>query len=303
MTSPAHGGITLQISAQMAQLPEALRKVGQLVLDDPRGVAELSIADIAARASTSQATVTRFCRMIGVPSYRHLRLALAREQGSADAGLWQQQIGSIIGVDDSLETVAAVIGRSDTAAMQATVERVDFAAVERAAEAIAAARRVDVYGIGGSGLAAQALHGRLHRIGCPAWVWTEAHAGETSAALLTQADVAVGFSHSGVTKEIVRCLETARDRAATTVAVTNAPRSPLARAARLLLTTAVYETTYRSGGLAATHSQLLIADLLYIRVAQLTYDRTALSLVRTAHVHPDHSVKRPRGDRNRDPEA
>jgi len=51
------------------------------------------------------------------------------------------------------------------------------------------------------------------------------------------------------------------------VAVTNNARSPLTGAAGLLLTTAVYETTYRSGGLAATHSHLIVADLLYIRVA------------------------------------
>jgi DNA-binding MurR/RpiR family transcriptional regulator len=292
MTGAAQGGITLQISALMGQLPDALRRVGQLVLDDPRGVAELSIAEIAARANTSQATVTRFCRMTGVASYRHLRLALAREQGSADAGLWQEEIGSTIEVDDSLATIGAVIARSDTAAIQATVDRVDFAAVEQVAQAVASARRVEVYGIVGSGMVAQALHTRLHRIGCAAWVWTESHAGETSAALLTPADVAIGFSHSGSTQEIVRCLEAARDAGATTVAVTNGARSPLARVARHLLLTAVYETTFRSGSLAAMHSQLVVADLLYVRVAQLTYDRAALSLARTAHVHPDHFVRR-----------
>jgi DNA-binding MurR/RpiR family transcriptional regulator len=289
----APSGITLQISAQIGQLPEALRKVGQCVLDDPRGVAELSIAEIAALADTSQATVTRFCRMIGVASYRHLRLALAHEQGGADAGLWRTEIGSTINANDPLEVVAAVIARSDTAAIQATVDRVDLACIEQAAQAIASARRVDVYGIGGSGMAAQALHSGLHRIGCSAWVWTESHAGETSAALLTPADVAIGFSHSGSTKEIVHCLKTAHERGATTVAVTNGSRSPLARSASLLLTTAVYETTFRIGGFAAMHPQLVLADLLYVRVAQLTYDRAAMSLARTAHVHSDHSVGRP----------
>jgi DNA-binding MurR/RpiR family transcriptional regulator len=292
MAGAAYGGITLQINALLGQLPEALRKVGQLVLDDPRGVAELPIAEIAARANTSQATVTRFCRMVGVPSYRHLRLALAREQGSADAGMWQQEVGSTIGVDDPLETVAAVIARSDAAAIQATVDRVDFAAVEQAAQAIAAARRVDVCGIVGSAMAAQALHTRLHRIGCSAWIWTEAHAGETSAALLTPEDVAIGFSHSGGTQEIVRCVGTARDVGAITVAVTNGARSPLARTARHVLVTAVYDTTFRTDGLAAMHSQLVVADLLYVRVAQLTYDRAARSLARTAHIHPEHSVRK-----------
>lgn len=76
--------------------------------------------------------------------------------------------------------------------------------------------------------------------------------GLTSATVLAGGDVGLAISHSGRTPETVQMLAEA---AGTTIALTNFPRSPLARLADLVLTTAVYETTFRPGSIAARHSQ------------------------------------------------
>ncbi|MFF9198021.1 MurR/RpiR family transcriptional regulator [Streptomyces sp. NPDC014779] len=275
--------ITALIRSELPRMSGSLRKVGTWVLADPARPAGLSAAELGRLTGTSQATVTRFCHALGLDSYQRLLLELAREQGRETGPL-----GPDIGPDDPLERVVAAVAQADLAALRATAERLDPELLERAARALAQARRIDVYGVGASGILAVELRARLFGIGCEARSWTEVHAAKTSAALLTPADAVVALSHSGATREVLAPLELARERGAATVAITGDPRSPVARAAGVHLASTSAETGFRHGGFGARHSVLLILDCLYARVTQLTHSRAAAALALTAHIAGDH---------------
>lgn len=279
-----------RIRAAVPGLGGALSEVADYILADLPGTMHASIGELAAGTGTSPATITRFCRAIGLESYRELKLAIAEELGRSAVNP-AFNIGPGIEPGDDMARVAAVVVHADLQAIQQTAAQLDLDAVDKAARVIARARRVDVVGTGGSGTSATELHLRLHRIGCPVWVWTENHLAETSAHLLGADDVAVGISHSGGTRETVEPLAVARDRGATTVAITNRARSPLAKLADHVLTTSALETSFRHGGLAARHSQLVVVDCLYIRVAQLSGDRASSALSRTAGITRAHAYR------------
>ncbi|MFI8823208.1 MurR/RpiR family transcriptional regulator [Streptomyces sp. NPDC053431] len=281
--------ITALIRSELPRMSRSLRTVGDWVLADPARVAGVSAAELGRRTGTSQATVTRFCRALGLDSYQALLLELAREQGqeSADEEA-PRPLGPEIGPDDPLDLVVAAVARADLGALRATTEQLDLDALERAARVLAQARRIDVYGVGASGVLALETQARLFGIGCEARVWTEVHAAETSAALLTPADAVVALSHSGATREVLGPLRLAAERGAATVAVTGDPRSPVARAAGVHLTSTAAPTGFRHGGFGTRHSVLLILDCLYARVAQLTYSRATAALALTAHIAGGH---------------
>ncbi|MFG2029051.1 MurR/RpiR family transcriptional regulator [Streptomyces sp. NPDC048825] len=286
--------VTSLIRTELPRLAGSLRKVGELILEDPAGVTHCSAAELGRRTGTSQATVTRFCRAIGLDSYQHLLIELAQERGRGEVSDWgSAEIGPDISPDDDLERVVQVVGSADLRAVQQTIDRIDLDAMERAAQAVARARRIDIYGVGGSGAVAQETETRLFRIGCSVRGWTEVHAAATSAALLTPADVAVGISHSGATRETIEPFELAKERGATTVAITSDPRSPLARAADIRLISTSTETIFpgRTGSIGGRHSVLVLIDCLYVRVAQLSYQRASASLALTDHITPRHAVK------------
>lgn len=242
--------VTTLIRTELPRLAGSLRKVGELILEDPAAVTHCSAAELGRRTGTSQATVTRFCRAIGLDSYQHLLIELAQERGRGEVSDWgSAEIGPDISPDDSLERVVQVVGSADLRAIQQTIERIDLDALERAAQALAKARRIDVYGVGGSGAVAQETETRLFRIGCQVRGWTEVHGAATSAALLTPADVAIGISHSGATRETLEPFETAKERGATTIAITTDPRSPLAKAADIRLISSTSETSFRTGSI------------------------------------------------------
>lgn len=278
-----------RIRSVLPELPSALQRVGEQVLSAPAVVARATILETAERSGTSAATVTRFCHALGLPGYSDLRLAMAEETGrsSAVAG-WEIDIGREIMPTDSLERVLNMITTADIRAIQETAAGLDLAEVDKAADAISRAGRVEVYGIGGSALVAGEMQLCLHRIGIPTWSWSDVHSGLTSASLLTPDDVAIAVSHSGATYETVEMLSTAGSKGTTTVALTSFPNSPLAEVADIVLTTAIHETTFRPDALAARHPQLIVLDLIYVAVAQRRYDTTGEALRATAEAVSGH---------------
>src|SRR2546423_4508364 len=282
-------GVLVRVRAGLPEFTGALRRVAEQVLGDPAAAARATIVELAERSGTSPATVTRFCRALGFEGYAELRLGIAGETGRAarQAG-WAVDIGREIQPEDSLERVLHQIMAADSRALGDTSALLDLKAVARAADAITASRRVDIYGISGSALVGAEMQFCLHRIGVGAWAWTDVHNGLASAALLRSGDVALGVSHSGQTRETIEMIAEAGSHGATTVALTSFPRSPLADVADIVLLTATQATTFRPDALSARHPQLVVLDLLYIGVAQRTHERAHAAFQVTARAVAGH---------------
>lgn len=289
-TAPATGSVRARIRMLAPQLTGALRRVADEALGDTAGVARSTILELAERSETSPATVTRFCRALGFRGYADLRLDIAAETGRPPPGGWEADIGREIARDDPLDGVLRTIVAADVHAIQDTASQLDLAVADRVAAAIAGARRVDSYGVGGSATVAAEAQARLYRIGVPCWVWSEVHGGLTSAALLQPGDVALGISHSGRTRETVEMLAEAGGSGATTVALTSFPRSPITEVADLVLTTAFHGTRLQPDAIAVRHSQLTVLDLVYVAVAQRTYDRATRAFTLGARAVDGHRL-------------
>jgi DNA-binding MurR/RpiR family transcriptional regulator len=273
-----------RIRGLLPALSPAQSLVAREVLRDPAAVASSTIGELAARCGTSLPSVTRFCLALGLAGYAELRLALAAESGRS----WERGTGTEVGPDDTLADVLRTLLRSDTKALEDTVAQLDVEALGQAVHALAGARRIDLYAVGGSASVAEDLRLRLHRIGHVASSWSDVHNALTSAALLGPGDVALGISHTGETNEVLEPLRRARALGATTVAITNYPRSPLARAADLVLVTAARDITFRTGGMAGRHAQMIVLDALYLGVAQRDYQQSSQAFDRTSEAVADH---------------
>ncbi|MFC4338039.1 MurR/RpiR family transcriptional regulator [Salininema proteolyticum] len=270
-------------------LTDAVARVAQYILADPARAAQSTITDLAEASGTSPGTVTRFCRQAGYPGYAALRLAIATEIGRASAETgWESGIGSAIAPDDGLDKVVKQLAALDTALLRETSDSLDLEAVDRAVEAAIGASRIDVYGIGASACVARELHTGFYRTGLAAWLWTEVHDGLASAALLGPGDIAFAVSHSGTTAETVEMLRQAGRAGAATVAITSYPHSPIAEAADHVLTSASHSTNHRADLLAARYSQLLVADLVYIAVAQRRFPETVDAFESRAEAVREH---------------
>ncbi|MER7717563.1 MurR/RpiR family transcriptional regulator [Streptomyces flaveolus] len=279
---PSPAGTLAGIRAALPSLAPSERRVAEAVLADPAQASELSISALGKRADTSVATVMRFCRAIGIANYPQLRLALAAAAAREDArGGDRPAPGTDISATDTLDEIVRKIVYNEMHALEDTGAGLDVEVLGRAVDAVAGARRIDIFGVGASAFVGQDLHQKLHRIGHTAFVWTDRHAALTATALLGPGDVALAISHSGETEDTVEPLQVAAERGATTIALTNAPRSSLAVSADLVLATCARETPFRSGATASRIAQLALIDCLFVGVAQRSFDATTAALEKT----------------------
>jgi DNA-binding MurR/RpiR family transcriptional regulator len=293
-------GASSRIRAALPGLPQAMAKIGTLLLEDPSLPLRLSITELAERAGTSPATATRFCRAIGYTGYPALRVGAAAEQGRSSAHeTWNSDIGRAFHPGDTVTEVMRTLVNAHTVALRSTSEGLDPALVGRVAEAIVQSTHVDIYGIAGSAGMAVELQARLYRIGINAHAWSEVHLGLTSAALLRDPSVAIAFSNTGRTEETIEMLAQAKSSGAYAVAVTSDPASPMAQVADAHLTSQAPGEYLQPDDLSAKHAQLFVIDLLYLIAAQRDFSRTTSLLAASAaavapHRRPFRSATRPR---------
>lgn len=267
-------GIVDRLGELAPAMPEAQRSIAELVLADPGAVARMTILDLAERCGVSTGSITRLCRALGLTGYAELRLALASDSvRTTTAQPWSMAIGADVAEDDDIHRIAEVVSATITAAVAETVAGLDLAVLDRVAALLTVARRVWVFGAGGSSTVASELQQRLYHLGIAAWTSMDTHVALSAAALAGPRDVVVSISHGGRTKEAVDLLNEAMSHGATTVAVTNDAESPLAGTAELTLLTSVRETGFRTESLASRHGQLAVVDMLFIAIAQRSFEQ------------------------------
>ena len=213
-------GLIVHISGLLPSLSPAEQRVARLVVADPADAARRTITDLATAAETSEATVIRFCRSVGMDGYPQLRIRLAAEAARRVEPPDARVVGGDIPPGADLAQIIATIAFNDARAVEETAEQLDPAICEQVVEAISGAGRIEIYGAGASGFVASDFQQKLHRIGRTAFYFPDIHTALTSAALLGRADVAVGISHTGTTSDTIEVLEQARARAKKALEVT-----------------------------------------------------------------------------------
>ncbi|HLS64546.1 MAG TPA: MurR/RpiR family transcriptional regulator [Ruania sp.] len=269
--------IQSRIQANLESYPPSIRRVAEDVLADPQRMLGGTITDLARRCRTSETTVVRFCRELGLDGFVQLRVELATEVGRDGAHRGGTDVADI-SASSTLAELVDSIRYTESLCIEETIESLDLDELARVVDAIDGASRISLYGVSGSGWSAADLHRKLFRIGRTAYCFADGHDALTSIALMGEGDVAIGFSHRGTTSEVVTFLSAARERGVRTVAVTNVGSSPVAKAADLVLQTTVREARFRSGAMASRTAQLLVVDCLFVAVAQRRMEETAEAL-------------------------
>ena len=270
----APANLLLKIRALLPALNEQEQKVGQYILGNPDDVVHLAIGDLAQRCHASDTTIFRFCRKVGANGYQDFKIRLAQEMASVRTPTY-----AIVNDADTLVEVVHKAIMANVKALEDTLAVLDLATVDRAADLLLGARRVDIYGSGGGAIAALDLQYKLMRLGVRAVPHTDAETQVVSATLLTATDVALAISHSGESQGVLRALQVAAGAGARTVAITNHPASSIATAAQISLHTAAQEALAYGYPLGARVAQVGLIDVLY----------ACMALKRRAEVEQNHA--------------
>lgn len=276
------------IQARLEEYSPSMRRIADVVLSQPGAVTRSTVSALAKKCRTSDATVVRFCRTLGLSGFVDFRVALAGEIGVENRRRFRTRLegsdGRTVVSGDSLEQIVSTIAFVETLSVEETVANLDMAALKRSVEVLDAASRIFTFGSGGSGSCAEDLQRKLARVGRPAQALRGVEEAIISTSFMTSRDVLIVFSHTGRTDEAVRVAELAASRSVSAIAVTNDLTSPVAKAARFVIGTTVRETTLRAASLGARTAQALVADCLYSALAYKDLDAAQQALKTTGEL-------------------
>lgn len=263
-------------------LSGAMLRVAEIIQDEPERAGRESITKLAERAGTSPATVTRLSTLLGFDGYPAFRAAIATEYGRDVQAGWEHDIGVEITPEDPPDAVLNVLASHQSRALRDALDTIDLETAATAADRIAAANRVHVFGEWGDSIPARELSIRLQRIGLPAWFHESQQTGAMLAGLLDENAVAVVVARSGDNDVASGFLDLAAEHGASTVVVTGVPESPVARKAELVLFTGTRNGSSWTEYFAGRASDALTCGLLWVLVAQRVSD-TVAAVFETRH--------------------
>lgn len=269
-------GCVLRLRTSLPGLRPSEQKVAQYIIDHPEEVVNISVTELSRRSGVSDATVVKLSQRIGYVGYQDLKINLAKE-----LPLHLPNIHGEMEPGDSLESIKMRIFSLNEKALNETSRILSSAELAQATKVLSAARRVILFGSGASSIVALDAEIKLLRIGIHCNAFADPHLACTTAALLSEDDVAIGISHSGATRDTTDTLQAAQEAGATTICITNYLSSPIAAIADVCLLTAVEENDFRSGAIASRVAQLTIVDVLFSAVALERYSHTISCLEKT----------------------
>jgi len=266
-------GCFIRIQGTYNSLRTAEQRVADFILKHAEELIYLTVTELAERTQTSESTVVRLCQKIGYKGYQEFKIMLARDLVGPTETVYEQ-----IDRTDSLSALKTKVFQANAQALKDTIEVLADEELGKAVEAIARARRVEVYGIGGSApLALDAYH-KFMRLGIHAVWLNDSDLMAMSSSLLESSDVALGISHTGASRDVCDAMENARNAGATTICITHQATSPITKVSNIKLFTAAKETAFGSDATSSRIAQLSIIDVLYAGIANQDYDH-ALALV------------------------
>ncbi|MEM6499937.1 MAG: MurR/RpiR family transcriptional regulator [Pseudomonadota bacterium] len=252
----------LKLVVQMRdQMGAAEQRVADFVSTHPEQVMHMSMAELSRNASVSDPTIIRFCRRLGHDGYQDFKLKLAQTLVPAAPFEYEQ-----ITARDSIENVVRKTCRNSLNAIQRAQEVLVPAQIAQAGEALAKASWIGIYATGISDITSFDAEHKFQRLGlrCAAVV------GRKKQWMLAEqarpGEVALIFSQSGATRQMVEVAMAIKAGGAHVIAVTAAD-TPLARQADYLVAVRPYEHTEVMTPLASRLNHHLVVNMLVTAIA------------------------------------
>ena len=249
------------IFAEYNNFFEAEKKIADYIIENKEEVIEMTISELANKAGSSEATVTRFCKKCNMKGFHHLKLTLAQE--IVDSKKEKIAISGSVSEDNIKDSLNNILGNKIEELKQ-TISMINEKELKEILDILKKARTVQFVAVGNT--IPIALDGcyKLNQIGIPAvanTIW------ETQIAYtynLSKDDVVIAISNSGASKRLIDVIDIATEREATTIAITNSDNSPLAKMCKYHIRTSTREKLFLSEYYFSRISAMTVIEILYL---------------------------------------
>lgn len=238
--------------------------IANYIADNFQRIMQMTISELSQETNTSEITVSRFCKKLDLPGFQSLKVLLASQN--------HQHSGDLeVNPEDDIDTIVSKIFQNIQEGLNITRKLLDYEALEQAAQLVAHASRLLVYGYGTSGTICKDIGTRFLRFGIPVEALSDPHLQATIAATCSKKfnTVMIIVSLSGSSIDLVQSARLARELGAKIILITSHKRSPLAVLADVILIGMGPEIKLLAEATVTRLTYLAIVDVLYTKVAIL----------------------------------
>lgn len=270
------GKILATLGAMQSSLSRTSQRIAQYVLHHPQRATTLTVAGLAQETRAGEASVVRFCRLLGYRGFQDFKRDLTIEMARSD---------SLLDVDitpqDDVAEIGAKLHETINSVLTQTRTLLDGQQLRQARDALLNARAIYLFGVGSSGISAREMKYKLMRVGLRATALQDNHEMAMQAALLQQGDLVIAISHSGASAETVKALRLAKQAGATTLALTHNLATPLLEHADITLINGHHQGELQGDSLATRVAQAFVLDMLYSLLVQARPEQARASKLKT----------------------
>ena len=244
------GDFIAKLKAQLSYLSGVEKKIAQEILRDARAFIEMTMAELSDKIGVSQGSIVNFAKKMVGGGFPRLKIEIAAcLEGYKPLG------------DDACGVqVYESIAFGAQSAVQNTQKLNDSGVIERVAQLIRTAKKVELVGVYRSGLVANDFCYQLMDIGIPAIYIPDFYSFTVSASMLESHDLLIAVSSTGRTKVVLDAVSLAKENGAKIVVITQNPLSPIAKLADEILVAADSGTSIMAIPCEVRISQLALVD-------------------------------------------
>ncbi len=215
------------IQENMNTFSKGQKRIAAFILDSYDKAAFMTASRLGKKVGVSESTVVRFAAELGYDGYPDMQKSLQKMIRNRLTSVQRIEVtNDRIGDQD----LVSMVLQSDMEKIRLTLEELDRSAFDNAVRAIVSAKRIYIIGVRSSAAIASFLGFYFNLIFDNVVNVTAGTASEMFEHLLRvgEDDVVIGVSFPRYSSRTVQAMSFARDRKATTVAITDSEASPLA---------------------------------------------------------------------------
>ena len=247
-------------------LTKSEKKIANFIMKNFEKTKTMTSYDISKKVNVGQATVIRFSKKLGYSSFNELINSINK--------LDQEDIlEKNISLGDDIATTNTKIANQYIDVIKLTLELNPVYVFEEVIEAIIAAERIVVLGIGNSAIVSTDFVNKLARVGMNAFTNLDTHLQFSMISNLGKNDLLILISDSGETREIIEAAKLTKQNKTRIISITKFTKNKLHAYSDFILKTASFDINLRLDATTSRITQFTIIDMIFINILKTDFSK------------------------------
>lgn len=242
------------------QLFDAEKKIAKYILNNPKEVVDMTVSELAETSDVSIASVSRFCRKVGLKGFAQLKISLAQELVDTHKS---GEVSNEISLEDIPQSLQNILANKITELKQ-TVNLINTDEFKEVLECIKDASRVQVVAVGNTIPVAIDAAFKFNELGIPTTAGTIWETQLSYSFTLGKGDVLIAISNSGESDKVLEAVKIANKNGAKTLGITNSAHSAIGEEVQYHITTAKREKLFLDEFCFSRVSAMTVIEIIFL---------------------------------------